>query len=309
MILITGISGGLAQRVAQRLLERGEDVVGVDYRESRRLPSDLTNMPIYRARYNKTALEDVFRKHRFDSVLHLGRVASMRVERAKRFDLNVLGTQKLMNLCVTHGVKNLVVLSTFHIYGADPLNHTPIAEDDPIRAGYEFRAIADAIQLDNMATTWIYQHREVRTVVLRPTNVIGPSIQNTISQFIRMEHVPYLAGFDPMMQFIHEEDLGAAVVAALDGDAYGVFNLAGPDVIPWRTALRLAKTKAFPVPTALSRFIVRTFALFPSYLVNFYKYPCVITDALFRKTFGWEPKVGVREAIESAVAKARARRQ
>ncbi|EYF05468.1 NAD-dependent epimerase/dehydratase family protein [Chondromyces apiculatus] len=294
-ILITGFAGGLARRVARRLLDAGHAVVGVDYRDA---PA-MDGVTLYRASYDKTAIEDVFRKHAFSAVLHLGRVGNLSKQVERRFELNVLGTQKILTLCRAHGVATLVVLSTFHIYGAHPRNHTPISEQDPLRAGYDFPQIADAIQLDNMASTWVYQYPEVRVVVLRPVNVVGPTIKNSMSTLLRLPRVPYLAGFNPMMQFVHEDDLAAAVEAAMHGSARGVFNVAGSDVIPWRTALDLAELKTFPIPGSLVSLYLRTISAFPGYLVNFFKYPCVITDQEFRRTFGWQPVVGARETLRS----------
>ena len=304
-ILVTGIAGGLAQRVAEMLLDRGDRVEGVDYREATALSDRLSKIPIHRANYNKTAIEDVFRHQSFDAVLHLGRVGNLREEVGKRFDLNVLGSQKLMNLCVQYRVKTLVVLSTFHIYGAHPRNHVPISEDDPLQAGPEFPQIADAIQLDNMASTWVFKYSDVRTVVLRPTNVIGPTVSNTMSGFLRLPIVPHIIGFDPMTQFVHELDLAAAIVASLDGDARGVFNVAGPAVLPWKTALDLAEARTFPLPATIAAAYM-TLAGFPRYLLNFYKYPCVIDDGAFRKAFGWAPRVDIRTTLISTVSAARA---
>jgi UDP-glucose 4-epimerase len=304
-ILVTGIAGGLSQRVAETLLDRGDQPVGVDYRPVTSMPEKLANMPVHRASYNKTAIEDVFRWHPFDAVLHLGRVGNLREDVGKRFDLNVMGSQKLMNLCVQHKVKTLVVLSTFHIYGAHPRNHVPISEDDPLQAGHEFPQIADAIQLDNMASTWVWKHADVRTIVLRPTNVVGPTVFNTMSKFLRLPIVPHIIGFDPMTQFIHERDLADAIVASLDGDAKGVFNLGGPAVIPWKTALEIAEARTFPLPETLAAAYM-TFAGFPRYLLNFYKYPCVISDDAFRRTFGWKARVDIRTTLVSTVSEARA---
>jgi UDP-glucose 4-epimerase len=297
--LITGFAGGLAQRTARLLLEKGREVVGVDYRAAPPLPG----VTLYRASYNKTAIEDVFRKHSIESVLHLGRVGNLSEEMEKRFELNVIGTQKIMRLCLTHGVKSLVVLSTFHIYGAHPKNHTPISEEDPLRSGPEFPEIADAIQLDNMATTWVYRHPEVSVSVLRPVNVVGPTIRNTMSTFLRLPRVPYLAGYNPMTQFIHEDDLARAIVAA----QRGVFNVAGGDAVPWRTALEIIGAKTLPIPSSLVTLYLRAFSDFPEYLMNFFKYPCVLTDRAFREVTGWRAEVDVRRTLESTVAGGRSK--
>ncbi len=302
-VLVTGIAGGLARRVAERLLGRGDDVVGVDYREARPPAGPgLERLTILRASYNKTSIEDVFRRRRFDAVLHLGRVGNLKESVGKRFDLNVVGTQKIMNLCVAHGVRRLVVLSTFHIYGAHPSNHIPIHEDEPLRAGVEFPQIADAIQLDNMASTWVYRHPEVSTAVLRPTNVVGPTLQNTMSRLLRARRAPYVFGFNPMTQFVDEDDLADAVLAAAAGERAGVFNVAGPGALPWRAALEFVGTKPFPIVPALARAYAMAMAAPPPYLLRFLMYPCVVSDTAFRAAFGWQPKVALREALSRCAA-------
>ncbi len=299
--IITGITGGLAQAVARLLLADGESVVGVDYRDVTGVAELVPGIHVYRASYNKTAIEDVFRRYSTTAVLHLGRVGNLSENMEKRFELNVIGSQKLMRLCMHHGVECLVVLSTFHIYGAHPRNHVPISEEDPLRAGPQFPQIADAIQLDNMATTWTYKYPSVRTVVLRATNVVGPNIQNTMSKFLRRRRIPTPAGYNPMSQFVHEDDLARAVICAKRGTARGVYNVAGPAVVPWREALRIAGARHVPVPSTVIKTYVRRFSPFPEYLVNFFKYPCVITDATFRRDFGWAPEIDIRETIESTV--------
>jgi UDP-glucose 4-epimerase len=321
-ILVTGMAGGLAQRVAARLRGEGHEVVGVDYRPipdfGPEIGPQLAGMKTYRANYNKTIIEDIFRHHAPNEVLHLGRVGNLKESLGKRFDLNVVGSQKIMNLCVQHGVKTLVVLSTFHIYGAHPANHIPISEDEPLRAGTQFPQIADAIQLDNMAATWVYRHPEVRVVVLRPTNVIGPRIHNTMSGFLRQRSVPHLLGFNPMTQFLHEDDMASAIHAARaecaqGGDrsarCRGIFNVAGEGAVPWRTALGLVRARTFPLPSTLVSAYLKVSSVFPEYLVNFFKYPCIITDRAFRDAFGWAPRMSLSDTLWSTVEGARAQQE
>ena len=307
-ILITGISGGLAQHVARLLLAEGHEVVGVDYRPTPPLEGTLGGVQVHRANYNKTAIEDIFRHHAFERVLHLGRVGNLKESLGKRFDLNVVGSQKIMNLCRQHGVKRMVVLSTFHIYGADPANHTPISEDDPLRAGQQFPQIADAIQLDSMASRWVYESTDCSIVVLRPTNVIGPTIHNAMASFLRADVVPHLLGFNPMTQFVHEADLAGAIVLASERADRGIFNVAGLGAVPWRTALRIAGAHTFPLPSPLVTLFLKTVPKqLPEYLVNFFKYPCVISDDKFRGVFSWSARESIESTIWSTVEAARKR--
>lgn len=300
--LVTGIAGGLAQHVAERLLVLGHDVVGADYRPVEDLPDALAErVPVYRANYNKTAIETVFRHHPIERVLHLGRVGNLKESSGKRFDLNVVGSQKLMNLCEQHGIERLVVLSTFHIYGAEASNHIPIAEDEPVRAGVHYPQLADAIQLDNMACTWAWKHPRAHVCVLRPTNVIGPRLRNTMSEVLRLPRIPRLLGYDPMTQFLFESDLADAIVAAGTQLSVGIFNVAGMGAIPWTTATECAGADGLWLPAPAVRLYAKLFSNLPAYLVDFLKYPCVITDAAFREAFHWSPSVGLADSIARTV--------
>ena len=303
--LITGMGGGLAQMVGAELAQRGYEVVGVDYRPIHdKLSYEAT---LYQANYNKTLIEDIFRRHHPTHVLHLGRVGNLKVRMGKRFDLNVMGSAKVMELCRKYETRRLVVLSTFHIYGAHPHNHTPIYEHEPLRAGSAFPQIADAIQLDSQAAIWVYQHPEVQTVLLRPCNVVGPGITNAMSRFLRQSSVPVMIGFNPMVQFIHERDMVSAIMAVTEAEPVGVFNVAGRSPIPWREALDLSGARQIPIPANLASLILKVRGVFkpvlPSYLINFTKYPCVISRQALCETFGWEPEVGDAEAILSTVAR------
>jgi UDP-glucose 4-epimerase len=306
-VLVTGFAGGLAKLVATELVARGDEVHGVDYRPVPKQEGPLAAVELHQASYHKTKIEDVFRSVVPEIVLHLGRVGNLGESAGKRFALNVVGSQKIMTLALAHRARRLVVLSTFHIYGAHPSNHIPIHEDEPLRAGLDFPELADAIQLDNMASTWVYRHPEVSTVVLRPTNVVGPTIKNTMSSFLRQRRVPHVMGFDPMTQFLHEEDLAAAILAASGREVRGIYNVAGPTSVPWRRAIELASATTFPVPGSLARAYLRLMSTFPGYLLEFFKYPCVISDSAFRRDFDWSPRVSITDTLRETVAETRRR--
>jgi UDP-glucose 4-epimerase len=302
-VLITGIAGGLARDVGRVMQQRGYRIVGVDYRPSNPLDYPATT---YQANYNKTKIEDIFRRHKPGTVLHLGRVGNLKESAGKRFDLNVIGSQKVMDQAVRYGARRLVVLSTFHIYGAHPMNHIPISEDDPLRAGADFPQIADAVQLDNLALNWIYKHPEMKTALLRPTNVVGARLRNAISGFLRQRVIPVMLGFNPMVQFIHADDLRDAVLAVTEHDGVGVFNVTGVGALPWRDAVEITGARALPIPSSLAAAYLaiagRLAPSLPPYLINFFKYPCIISDAALRATFDWEPQIDQAEAVRQTVS-------
>jgi len=298
-VLITGMSGSLSQLIAERLLDAGHSVVGVDYRPKN--PSTRREIPFYRANYNKRLIEDIFKKHQPSHVLHLGRVGNLKTQAGKRFDLNVVGSAKIMELCLKYESKRLIVLSTFHIYGAHPANHIPISEEEPLRAAQNFPQLADAVQLDNQASTWVYRYRTLRTLVLRPCNIVGAHINNAISNYLRQKNLPCLLGYSPMWQFIDERDMVEALEKALFSDHVGLYNVAGLGELPLLEALGITGGRLWPIPSPIATMLLAAGGPFtmPTYFLDFLKYPCVVNDARFRSDFGFSPTIGIRESIEA----------
>jgi UDP-glucose 4-epimerase len=238
--------------------------------------------------------------------LHLGRVpVTSRARKSVRYNLNVLGTRSLLDLSVKHGVKNVIVFSTFHVYGAHQHNHLHITEDDPLRASQIFAELSDAVELDNASAMFLLKHRDVvRTVILRPVNVIGPKIHNQISKLLRAAYCPTLLGYDPMMQFIHEQDVAHALELALKSDKSGIYNVSGEGVVPWSHAVQLAGSTPVQVPHFLAypffAFASRVGLMrFPKHLIDYFRFPTILSDAAFRKDMGYEPQISTVEALES----------
>jgi UDP-glucose 4-epimerase len=202
-------------------------------------------------------------------------------------------------------VKNVIVFSTYHVYGAHQHNHLHLTEEDPLRASQIFAELSDAVELDNASVMFLLKHQSaVRTVILRPVNVIGPQIRNQISKLLRAHYCPVLLGYDPLMQFIHERDIALALGLALESDRSGIYNVAGEGVVSWSHAVRTAGAIPIPVP----HFVANPFFAaaskvglthFPKHLLDYFRFPTVLSDEAFRKDMGYSPQVTTVEALES----------
>jgi UDP-glucuronate 4-epimerase len=132
-ILVTGAAGFIGFTTARRLLERGDEVVGLDnlneYYDVRlklaRLEI-LKEMPGFR--FVKLDLADrpgmtaLFERERFGRVIHLAAQAGVRysIENPLAYvDSNVVGFANVLEGCRHHGVEHLVYASTSSVYGAN----------------------------------------------------------------------------------------------------------------------------------------------------------------------------------------------
>jgi UDP-glucose 4-epimerase len=195
------------------------------------------------------------------------------------------------------------VLGTYHVYGAHPNNPTFLREDAPLRAVQDFPEILDVVELDHTVTGFLWRHREMPTILLRPVNLVGPHLSNQVTTLLRGRTCPRLLGYNPMLQFLHESDMVAAIRAALRLNEPGVYNVGGEGAIPWLEAIQCAGSRPVSLPHLLAYPVVRFLSsfnvAFPEHLMDFFRFPVIVSDEAFRSQTGWEPKVTVVEALRS----------
>lgn len=291
-VLVTGASGALAQQVIRRLRAKRYGVVAVDFRHE---PEMASSVPSYRLDFDKRGFERIFREQRLDAILHLGRIEIERYDRYHRYNANVLGTQNMLDLARHYGVSQVVILSTYFVYGAHAYNPALLHEDAPLMATQLTTELADAVELESLGNVYMWKHPELNITILRPSNIAGPGVQNALSRLLSRRFCPVMLGFSPLMQFTHIEDMADAVVLAFEGNKPAIYNVTLDDWVAYQDAVERAGCFRLPmpsipplVPRELSR--VTAGSLFPAYLTNYLKYPVVIDGSLFERTFKFKPR-------------------
>jgi len=132
-ILVTGAAGFIGFHTAKALLDRGEEVVGLDNL------SEYYDVTLKHARLDilkqnssfrfvlldladRDSMANLFATEKFERVVHLGAQAGVRYSIENPFayvDSNVLGTLTVLEGCRHNGVEHLVYASTSSVYGAN----------------------------------------------------------------------------------------------------------------------------------------------------------------------------------------------
>jgi UDP-glucuronate 4-epimerase len=132
-ILVTGAAGFIGFHTSKILLERGDEVVGLDnlndYYDVTLKHARLAQLEAYpRFRFVKLDLADregmaqLFATEKFARVIHLGAQAGVRYSIEAPFayvDSNLTGTMTVLEGCRRNGVEHLVFASTSSVYGAN----------------------------------------------------------------------------------------------------------------------------------------------------------------------------------------------
>lgn len=134
-ILVTGAAGFIGFHLIQKLLERGDSVIGIDnlnnyYPVS--LKEDrlkvIKPLPGFEFREidlsDRQAMDALFKEHRFDRVCHLGAQAGVRysIENPRAYiDSNVVGFMNVLEGCRNTEVPHLSYASSSSVYGANKI--------------------------------------------------------------------------------------------------------------------------------------------------------------------------------------------
>ena len=297
--MVTGAAGSLAQLVIHKLKSKYR-IVAVDFRRKVDLPAPIIS---YKVDFNKRIFEDVFRDHVFDGIVHLGRIGANEQNRFTRYNANVMGTQKLFDLSKKYDVKQVLVLSTYFVYGAHPYNPSLLDEKTPLKAAELTMDLVDSVELENLSSIYLYKYPELNITILRPCNISGPGVRNSFSTLLEQKTAPVLWGFSPLMQFIHVDDMCDAITLAFEKNIPGIYNVAPDDYISFQKAVEESGCRKLQIPSIppmLPERISRTlkWKAFPMHLINYFKYPVIIDGSLFEKTFGFKAKKSLADIFK-----------
>lgn len=300
-VLITGISGGLARLLAQRLVQDDFEVIGIDRTP---WPDAPPNVQVYSADIRKRPAEDVFRTQRPDAVVHMATVTYLSTSPEERYRINLGGTRAVFNYCHDYEVKQAVFVGRHTVYGAAP--DTPLyrTEEEPPLATATYPALADLVASDLFAASALWRYPELNTSVLRLAYTLGPSMSGKLANFLgrrRGHRIPLIMGFDPLFQVMHEYDAVSAIILALKHRLRGLYNVAGPTPIPLSELCRRTERVAIPVPELLFGTAIRKLSLspLPSSAINHIKYPVVVQDQRFRDETGYTHHYSEEQILSS----------
>jgi len=289
-VVVTGAASPLGRRVCARLAAEPwvATVVPLDRRPSTEGPAcalvDLLTDDL------KVRLEGV------DVVVHLASAFGPALDgdpEVVRAD-DVEMAQRLLEAASSASVAHVVLLSSATVYGAWSNNPVPLTEDAPVRPDPRFAFAVQKAEVERLAGEWRDAQAGSTLVVLRPATPVASDHPGWLALALRAAGALRGPDDDAPAQFLHLDDLAAAVVATSRIPVDGVFNvapdgwltptefhaLAGPatrvrvptwigDRVAWlRWRLRLA-----PTPPGVQAYAARTWV--------------VANDRL--RAQGWEP--------------------
>lgn len=240
--LVTGCAGFIGASTAERLLQSGEEVTGLDNLNTYYAPAlkhwRLARLEAYpRFRFipldlcDAGGLERLIASRRFDRVFNLGARAGVRASLADPhayLESNVHGTLNLLESLRHHPGTKLVQASTSSLYSGQPL---PWKESMP--PGWPVSPYAASKLACEAYCATYHRLYGIDTSVVRYFTVYGPagrpdmSIFGFIERILRGLPIPIFGDGQQSRDFTYIDDIAAGTLAAARPVGFEVFNLGG----------------------------------------------------------------------------------
>ncbi len=315
-IVITGTSGFKGARLLKTLDEdpRYKSIIAIDYKKP---PVETKKAKFYKLDLTETLadvmLADILKKEQCDTLVHCAFPTTPPKNQAFAHELISIGTMYVFNACAEARVRKIIFASNTEVYGAFPSNPNFLEEDiHQPKAHTQSRFLADKIDAEKQALKYAKKYPDRIVTILRFGTMLGPTINSYKTRFFRRPIVTTMLGFDPLIQFLHEDDMLVAFMLALEKDCVGIFNIVGDGVLPLSRVIKILGKYNIKLPQIGFKTLVQllwTLDLSPAPAshVNFLRYLCVADGAKAKKILGFVPRFSTKEALLSFVGAERLR--
>ena len=255
-VLVTGAAGFVGAATTHRLLNRGDDVVGIDnlnpYYDPKlkaarieRLSSEDRFEFIQMDCADQDDMAKLFQNGKFDTVVHLAAQAGVRYSLEHPFaylEANLNGFLTVLEGCRHHGIKHLVYASSSSVYGSNQNLPFSVADnvDHPI-------SLYAATKKSNEHMAHVYAHLYgVPCTGLRFFTVYGPwgrpdmALFRFVESILKNKPIPVFGEGEQTRDFTYIDDIVEGVLRTLDTPASGDANWdpndpdPGTSSAPWR---------------------------------------------------------------------------
>jgi nucleoside-diphosphate-sugar epimerase len=297
-IAVTGASGLVGQRLLPRLAEQEHvtRLIGLDVRDPLRR---VRNLEFHRVDIGGAELKPLL--DAADVLVHLATVVDPIPDETLMARVNVEGTRRVLEAAAAVGVRKVIRVSSAAVYGAWPNNPVPLTEDATLRPNPGFAFAAERAEIERLGAEWRDAHPGTVIGVLRPVRTAGTEPRDWLVPALRPGPAVPEHADDPPVQFVHVDDVAAAVDLARRERLDGAFNVAPDGSIPGDQVRSLmGAPPKVPLPERVAGRLVRWgfrwgLGTTPPELVPYTLHPWVVANDRLR-LHGWAASVTNEEA-------------
>ena len=306
-ILVTGGAGFIGFHVAKALLEKGDKVTIVDnfnnyydvkLKEARiKELGKHNNLEVIKADISDyDAMNNIFKKHKFNKICHLAAQAGVRYSLENPFEYeksNILGTLVMLEMARKHNIKDFVFASSSSVYGDN--KKIPFSEEDNVNNPVSLYA---ATKKSDELLAYTYHHLyKINCTGLRFFTVYGPwgrpdmALFKFVKKILEDKPIDIYNNENMKRDFTYISDITEGVLAAIGNPfPYEIINLGNGKPIELSYFIEC-------IENALGKKAIKNMLPMQSGDVK-------ITHADIKKAerlLGYKPKINIEEGIKRFV--------
>ncbi|MCE9569078.1 MAG: SDR family oxidoreductase [Rhodocyclales bacterium] len=302
-VLVTGSSGYLGSQVVAELARRSDiATIALDVREpAQRLPGVTYEVADIRA----PEVDAIVARHRPQVVVHLASIVTpgKKSNREFEYSVDVDGTRNLLEACLSHHVKRVIVSSSGAAYGYHADNPEWLTESDPVRGNQSFAYSWHKRLVEEMLADYRARQPQLEQIVFRIGTILGASVHNQITDLFEKPRLIAIRGSASPFVFIHDQDVVGAIAQGVGSKVTGVFNVAGDgkldiDEIAQRLGKRCVVFPAGVLQAALWLLKKLGLTQYGPEQIDFLRYRPVLDNRRLKEEFGYAPKLASAEVFE-----------
>ncbi|WP_412049355.1 SDR family oxidoreductase [Hoeflea sp. Naph1] len=301
-VLVTGAAGAVGQVLLEELAGAGTQTLATDIRTPAALPDGI-KFALMDVRGDE--VERVIAAFRPEVIVHLASIVSPTRAMTREFahQVDMMGTRKVLDAALAHGVRRLVVTSSGAAYGYHDDNPVPLSETDPVRGNPEFTYSDHKRQVEEMLAEARSLHPELEQVVLRVGTVLGAGLENQITELFHRPRLIAVRGSDSPFVFIWTRDLARILLRAAGEGPAGIFNVCGDGALTVREIAEALGKPVLNLPVWLLKAVLAVarplkLSRYGPEQVRFLQYRPVLDNSALKNVFGYSPELTSRETFE-----------
>lgn len=310
-VLVTGGEGYLGKQYIKKLVseQRIELVVSIDPRNK----IDWREEKVIHLNFSVTdpGLSKIILRFKINVIAHFAWWFNPTHFLEKQNQLDLDGTVNMLTAATSSSVEQIIYTGSSTAYGQIPQNDHPLKEKEwenhlALRLSARYPYSANKARIDSIFQKFQEDHPGIDCFWTRAAIVLGKNTPNNVVSYVVRSPFTFgkfmfkVKGFDPLMQFLSEEDMIEVLFRATMEKWKGPVNVAGDGTILYSEVIKIFGRKQIELSQKLLwklcslgwnlRIGDKSFLKFPPSLIELIQYPWVGDTGLLKNKYGYIPK-------------------